>query len=194
MPMLRRRAAVAALVCACIMSACGDPPEQQQVAPPAGDKVAPPTKLGKIAPDMVAAVSAGKTSNVIGVHFALRAAPTVDTPLPIDIVILPHVDFSSLMVHFDAQDGLATATGNTFGPKTDVKGEVPLTHQLVLLPRKEGMFVVSAAVDSDNADGNTVRIFSIPVIVSAAPAAAPAPAPATAPAPAAAPPDNPAKP
>jgi hypothetical protein len=128
---------------------------------------------------MVAAVSAGKASNVIGVHFALRAAPAVNTALPVDVVILPHRDLGSLRVTFDGQDGLAVVSGNIFGPQTDVKTETPLKHQLVLQPTAEGIFTVSAAVETDDSDGNILRIFSIPVIVSGAAAAAPAPAPAT---------------
>lgn len=177
MPMLRQRAAFAALVCACMFSACDDPPEQQQAGTPAASTKVPTKNVASIPMDMVAAVSAGKSSDVIGLHFALRATPSVNTALPVEVAIVPHRDFSSLIVHFDSQDGLATTAGNTFGPQTDVKSEVPLTHQLVLLPTREGMFMVTAGVDTDGADGNTVRIFSIPVIVSgvaATPAAAPA--------------------
>jgi hypothetical protein len=176
--MLRHRAAVAALVCACIISACGDPPEEQQASTPAGGTVAQPKTTGAVPPDMVAAVSAGKASNAIGVHFALRAAPAVNTALPVDVVIVPHRDFSALRVTFDGQEGLTAVSGNTFGPQTNVKSETPLKHQLVLLPAKEGIFTVAAAVETDGADGNTVRIFSIPVIVAGAVAAAPAAAPA----------------
>jgi hypothetical protein len=52
----------------------------------------------------------------------------------------------------------------------------------VLLPTKEGVFMVTSVVETDGADGNITRIFSIPVIVAAdatpAPADAPAPPPA----------------
>jgi len=181
MPMLRYRAAFAALVFGCMLSACGDPPEEQANTPAGGSK-APTTKVASIPMDMVAAVSAGKNNSAISVHFALRATPTVNTALPVEVAIVPHNDFSSLTVHFDSQDGLATTTGNTFGPLTDVKSESPLTHQLVLLPTKEGMFMVTAGVDTEGSEGNIVRIFSIPVIVSGTPAAAPAAAPATTPA------------
>jgi hypothetical protein len=44
----------------------------------------------------------------------------------------------------------------------------------VLLPKREGMFMVTSTVETDSAEGNITRIFSIPVIVAAAPADAPA--------------------
>jgi hypothetical protein len=180
----RHRAAIAALVCACVFAACDDPPEKTDVAAPGAPAKAPASKAPSIGKDMVAAVSSAQSSSVIGVHFALRATPTVNAALPVDVAIVPHRDYSSLIVHFDSQDGLAVTIGNVLGPKTDLGVEVPVTHQLVLLPTKEGMFMVNAVVDTEGADGNTTRVFSMPVIVSATPAAPPS-APAAAPEPAA---------
>ena len=116
-------------------------------------------------------------------HFALRAPPVVNKALPVDVAIVPHRKFSSLIVHFESQDGLATTAGEVFGPKADIESETPLSHQLVLLPTREGMFMVTASVETEGADGNITRIFSIPVIVAAAAIGTcrrpPAPAPAT---------------
>lgn len=178
----RYRAALAAMVCACVLSACDDTPEKTEGAAPVAPTQAPATKTANLGKDMVAAVSSGKNSNVISVHFALRASPTVNSALPVDVAIVPHREVSSIIVHFDSQDGLAVSTGNSFGPKTDLDSEVPVTHQLVLLPTREGMFMVTCSVDTESAEGNVVRIFSIPVIVTAASAATPAAAPAPAPA------------
>ena len=179
----RHRAAFAAMVCACVFSACDDTPEKPQGAGPAAPVKAPTTKIATVAADMVAAVSSGKASDAVSVHFALRATPTVNAALPVDVAIVPHREFDSLTVYFNSQDGLAVTTGNSFGPKTDVANESSLTHQLVLLPTREGMYMVSATVDSDSAEGNITRVFSIPVIVIAAPAGTPdaAPAPPAAP-------------
>ena len=179
---IRHRAAFAALVCACVLVACDDAPPEPQGGAPVVNKADPPPKLANISKDMVAAVSAGKSSNVISVHFALRAPPMVNKALPVDVAIVPHREFSSLIVHFDSQDGLATTSGDSFGPKTDVDSETPLSHQLVLLPTREGMFMVTSSVDTDSDEGNITRIFSIPVIVAAAAAPAPAAPPAAPPA------------
>jgi hypothetical protein len=176
---IRHRAVFAALVCACVLVACGDSPPEPQAGAPVVKEAEPPPKSAKISKDMVAAVSANRSSNVISVHFALRAPPTVNQALPVDVVIVPHREFSSLIVNFNDQDGLTTTSGNSFGPSNDIKSEEPLSHQLVLLPTKEGMFMVTSVVETDGADGNITRIFSIPVIVAAAasPAAADAPVP-----------------
>jgi hypothetical protein len=174
----RHRAAFAAVVCACVFSACDDKPEKAEGTAPVAPAKAPATKTAIVGADMVAAVSSSQASKSIGVHFALRATPTVNTALPVDVTIVPHRDFSSMIVHFDSQDGLAVTAGSPFGPKADIASETPQTHQLVLLPTREGMFMVSATVDTDSAEGNVTRVFSIPVIVIAAPGATPAAAPA----------------
>jgi hypothetical protein len=134
-------------------------------------------KVATLSPDMVAAVSAGKVADAISLHFALRASPVVNQALPVDVAIVPHRKFSLVLVHFEARDGLSTTVGQEFGPAANVSGETPLTHQLVLLPTKEGMFMVTASVETEGGDGNVTRVFSIPVIVAAAPGSAPAAAP-----------------
>ena len=173
----RHRAAFAAVVCACVFSACDDSPKQTEGTAPAGPAKAPATKTATVGADMVAAVSSSQGSNAIGVHFALRATPVVNKALPVDVTIVPHRDLASLIVHFESQDGLAVTTGNPFGPKTAIPSESPQSHQLVLLPTREGMFMVAATVETDSAEGNITRVFSIPVIVIAEPAATPAAAP-----------------
>ncbi|HEY6124424.1 MAG TPA: hypothetical protein VIV63_07215, partial [Steroidobacteraceae bacterium] len=93
------------------------------------------------------------------------------TALPVEVALVPHQKFTMLRVHFETHEGLTIATGDTYGPVTDVSSEKPLTHPLVLLPSKEGMFMVTVAVETEGDEGNITRIFSIPVIVSASAAA-----------------------
>jgi hypothetical protein len=167
------------------LAGCGDPPPEQTT--PAASKPPATPKTSELGSHMVAAVSAGKNSTAISVHFSLDVSPTVSTPLPVQIAIVPHQEFDSVRAHFEVRDGLSLPVGEDFGPANDVDPEKPLSHQLVLLPAREGMFMVTVGVETTGKEGNVVRIFSIPVIVGpaqAAPAPAPASAPASAPAPA----------
>lgn len=164
----RHRAAFTVLACVCVLAACDDPPPPSQGSAPVVKKNDPPPKVANLAKDMVAAVSASRASNVIGVHFALRAPPTVNMPLPVEVAIVPHRTFASVRVHFESQDGLQASSGEDFGPVTDVEAETALLHQLVLLPSREGMFIVTSSVEIESEDGNVTRIFSIPVIVGPA--------------------------
>ena len=156
---------VAAFAAALLLSACGDG------APEEGAKPAVTSGPGKVAegtlpPEFVAAVSAGGNSSVISVHFVLRNAPTVSKALPVDIAIVPHQTFTSVRAHFDSRDGLAVATGNQLDSKANPKPEKPIKHELVLMPARDGVFMVSAVIETEGVDGTISRVFSIPVIVA----------------------------
>ena len=169
---------LAVIVCGGMLAACDGSPEQTDTQVSPTPQSGAPKSAG-LAPDMVAAVSGGNTATVLGVHFALRAAPTVNQALPIDIVIVPHRDFTALQAHFETRDGLTLTAGNVLAPQGDAPAEKRLTHQLVLLAAREGVFMVTVVVETEGADGTVTRIFSIPVIV--APSAAAGAAPASAP-------------
>jgi hypothetical protein len=158
------------------LAGCGYPaPEPTSSTPNAAKPVAMP-KRAELPSEMVAAVAAGKNASAISVHFALASAPRVSTPLPVQIAIVPHRPFATVRVHFETHEGLTMPMGEDFGPVSDVEPEKALSHQLMLLPGKEGIFMVTVGVDTVSEEGNIVRIFSIPVVVGPAqPAAAPAP-------------------
>jgi hypothetical protein len=64
-------------------------------------------------------------------------------------------------------------------PVPDVKSETILKHQLVLLPTKEGVFMISATLETESpTEGTISRVFSLPMVVAAAEANPPAPTPA----------------
>ena len=117
------------------------------------------------------AVSSTKNINVVSVHFVLNGAPTVNKALPVDIAIVPHKSVSSLIVHFEARDGLAVAAGNVVERSTDPTPEKIIKHQLVLMTGREGVFMVTAIVETESSEGTISRIFSIPVIVAPSEAA-----------------------
>jgi hypothetical protein len=166
---VRRRAAFTAMVCVCVLAACDDPPPATpERAPVATSQNEPAPKTANLAKDMVTAVAAGKAANVISLHFSLGAAPTVNKALPVTVAIVPHRKFSLIRSHFESQDGLVATSGDNFGPETNPEIETALLHQLVLLPTREGMFVVTSSVETEGDDGNVTRIFSIPIIVAPA--------------------------
>jgi hypothetical protein len=179
MPFIRSRAVVlVALVCVLALAACdhaSEAPAEGQTAAGAKPSHAAP-KVAQLSGDMVAAVSAGKGADWVGVHFALGALPTVGKPLPVKIAIVPHQAFSALSAHFEPRDGLQMTSGENFGPVNDAKIETPLEHTLVVVPTQEGVFMITVSLDTQGEDGNFTRIFTIPVIVGmnaagAAPAA-----------------------
>jgi len=183
MPIIRRRAvALATLACVSMLAACDKAPSPAETDPAAGSQpVVPVPKVAHLSSEMVAAVSAGKTASVIGVHFALGAVPTVGNPLPVKIAIVPHQVFRSVSAHFESREGLEVTSGENFGPVANVDSEKALEHALVLVPRQEGVFMVTISVETDADEGNFTRIFTIPVIVGMGPAATTAPTSSAAP-------------
>ena len=166
-----RRSLMVVVCVALWLAACDDAPtESAQVS--TGPKPAKSSE-GVLPPEFVGAVSAGRNNSAISVHFALRNSPTVNQALPVDIAIVPHQSFTAVRAHFDSRDGLALATGNELPSKSDPSPEKPIRHELVLMPGKDGVFMVSAIVETEGIDGTVSRVFSIPVIVAPQAAAAP---------------------
>jgi hypothetical protein len=157
------------------LAACSDSAtEPQPATSPANTKATP--KVTDPGANMVAAVSAGRTSRAVGVHFSLGNAPTVDTALPVDIAIIPHETFATLSARFEGQDGLTVMSGDVLAPEKNAGAEKAIKHQLTLMPSRAGVFIITASVETEGAEGTVTRVFSIPVIVetNAPPAAEPA--------------------
>jgi hypothetical protein len=171
-----------ALFAAAGLYGCDDAPPAKAPAEASGP--AKPVNTDAVLPaKFVAAVSAGKTATALSVHFSLEAPPAVGKPLPVEIAIVPHRPFASVRALFETPEALSMPAGNRFEEQKDVKSEVVLTHRMQLRPSQEGVFLITAAVETEGEEGSVTRIYSIPVIVHAAPGApAAAPAPAAPPA------------
>jgi hypothetical protein len=161
---------IVALLVGLPLAACHDSAPDK----PADTKTtAVPPKKAKVNDDMVAAVSAGKSSTVVGVYFTLGSVPTIDSALPIAIAIVPHQDFTGLQARFSTQgDGLRLMSGDLLERVANVEAESSLEHKLVLMPKKEGVYMVSVNLETEDSAGSVSRIFSIPVIVTPADGAA----------------------
>lgn len=173
-----------ACIAGVLLASCGDSPDEGKPVPNQGAaKPAKPAE-GIVPPEMVAAVSSEANARVVSVHFSLKGAPVVNQALSVDIALVPHQVLTTVHVHFEARDGLSIATGNDIDIISEPAAGKLLKHQMVLLPVKEGVFMVMAVVDTGTNDGTVSRIYSIPIIVGPAaanPATNPAPAPAASP-------------
>ncbi len=164
---------VHAMLCAAAMLVGCDeaPPPERKTASAAQGKAKAVPGLPR---DMVAAVTAGKTATAVGVHFAMRSQARPAHSVEIDFAIVPHLTFTLLGAHFEAQPGLTIATGGELDEVANPPIDEPIPHKLVVVPNEEGVFLVSVIVQSEGDEGSVSRTFSVPVIV--APPAAPAPA------------------
>ena len=149
-----------------LLVACEDSAKTPEPSTAAGDSKPKKPKAEGLPVDMVAAVSASRNATAIGMHFALGAKPEVNKALPVEIAIVPHQEFDSVRAHFESQDGLTVSVGDEYGPQSSPASERARRPQLVLLPGREGVFVITASIDTIDPAGNVTRVFSIPVVVS----------------------------
>lgn len=181
---LTARGVVVAVMACVVVAACDDaPPAKAAGGATTTTAPDPKTKEAVLPSNMVAAVSAGKSASTLSVHFALGAAPAVGQSISVAIAVVPHESFTSMEASFEAPDAVILATGEHLEPIKDVKPETVVSHTLVIQPRKEGVFLVTAAVETEGEEGTVTRIYSIPLIVhpaagAAKPAVAAVPAPA----------------
>ncbi len=174
------RALMLLILAGALASACDDAPP----AKPAGGSAtaSKPSKVEGLAPpNMVSAVSASKTAGLIGVHFKLEAPPVVGKPVGVEIAIIPHRQFNALHALFETPETVILATGDRFEAPGSVKAETVFSHKLVVQPKQEGVFLITAAVESESEEGTVTRLYSMPVIVygplpQPKPAATPPPA------------------
>lgn len=159
---------VALIAGAGMLAACEDSGNAPEVNATESAPTTPKPKSDGLPADMVAAVAANSANSPVSVHFSLGARPEVNKALPVEVAIVPGQDFETVSAHFLSQNGLAVTVGGTYGPLTSPAVGKPLRHQLVLLPREEGVFVLTVNIDTiDRQGANFTRLFSIPLLVSA---------------------------
>lgn len=159
------RALVLAMMAGVLASACNDPPPPQPASGATGSGKPASKPEAQVPPNMVSAVSASKTAALISVHFRLETPPVVGKPLGVEIAVIPHRAFNTLHALFETPDSVILAMGERFDAPGAVKAETVLTHKLVVQPTQEGVFLITAAVESESEEGTITRIYSIPVIV-----------------------------
>ena len=148
------------------VSGCGSSGESGTGAAPATTGPPGAKAPGRAQSDnMVAAVSATKGGAPVEVKFELRERPQVGQPVDIDIAVLP-VSPNLERVHaiFQAGDGLDLVSGGETALIEKPADGVPIRHTLRILPKRDGIFVVSAVVSVDTASESLSRTFSIPLI------------------------------
>jgi hypothetical protein len=171
-------AGVSALAAALVLglAACGSS-ENQAASTTAPKKTAlKPRKVSNPAErgpsDMIAAVSSAKTGPV-ELKFELRSRPEVGQPVAIDIAILPRApNLDRIKAGFQADDGLDIVAGaelppvEVAAPAPDKAADAtpPIRHTLQIVPKRDGIFIITAAVTADSANQPQPRSFSIPVI------------------------------
>jgi len=168
----RLRCGAAALGAVAILGACSS-----GATPGAAASAARPSQTAQrkslpsnvLSPDMVSAVSAGGTgAPAVQVKFELRQRPGVAQPVDIDLAIVPASGaLDRVSGKVEVGDGLELVAGGEIPPTERPVEGVPILHSIRVLPKKDGIFTVSAVLGVDAAGESSSQTFSMPVIVGA---------------------------
>lgn len=114
--------------------------------------------------DMVAAVSASKGPPV-ELKFALPARPEIGQVTDIDVALVTSQPVpESVSISFQVVDGLEIVEGSQMERIDKPAVGTPIRHVVKVLPKRDGIFAITAVVSFTVSNQETNRTFSIPVI------------------------------
>lgn len=115
--------------------------------------------------DMVAAVTATKGAPPVEMKFLLPSRPEVGQVLDVDVALIPRAPIpDSVSVSFQVVDGLEIVEGSQLERVDKLVDGTPLRHVVKVLPKRDGIFTVTAVVSFVASGQDSNRTFSIPVI------------------------------
>jgi hypothetical protein len=156
------------------VTACGSGDKSSAAAPTSAapkshkkqSKTAPVSKPGEEAlTDMVAAVSASKGGPPVELKFALPTRPEVGQVMDLDVAVVPRAPVpDSVSVSFQVVEGLEIVEGAQIEPVDKLVDGAPIRHVVKVLPKRDGIFALTAVVSYVVGKQDSTRTFSIPVI------------------------------
>ena len=120
----------------------------------------------RAAEDMVAAVSAGKGGPPVGLRFEVRSNPEPGQPVDIDLAILPNAAaIERIEGKVQGGENVSVVEGGDIPTVEKPAQGTVIRHVVRLLPKQDGIFTVTAALNVDLGTDSITRIFTIPLIV-----------------------------
>jgi hypothetical protein len=115
--------------------------------------------------DMVAAVAGAKAASPVELKFALPTRPEVGQVMDLDVAVVPRQPVpDSLSVSFQVADGLDIVEGAQLERVGKLTDGTPVRHVVKILPKRDGIFALTAVVSFAASNQDWSRTFSIPVI------------------------------
>jgi hypothetical protein len=178
---------LAALTAVLSLTGCGS-------GSPAGGTAAAPGKhsaKGSASADALAGMvngvaPAGTATSSVQVKFQLEQRPEVAQPLNVDVVIVPvYGSLERISGRLSGDDGLDMVSGQEIRAIEKPVEGTPIHHSVQVLPKRDGVFTLTATLTVDSEGQSTSQSFSTPVIAGENPPPAPQAAKPTQPGPAA---------
>ncbi|HWM66917.1 MAG TPA: hypothetical protein VNO35_10060 [Steroidobacteraceae bacterium] len=115
--------------------------------------------------DMVAAVSGSKAGPPVDLKFSLPVRPEVGQVTDIDVAVVPLEPVpDNVSVSFQVVDGLEIVDGSQLDRVEKLTGGTPIRHVVKILPKRDGIFALTAVVSFTASSQELNRTFTIPVI------------------------------
>jgi hypothetical protein len=115
--------------------------------------------------DMVAAVSAGKAGPPVELKFSLSTRPEVGQVMDVLLAVVPRTPVpDSVSASFQVVDGLEIVEGSQLERVDKLVDGTPIRHVVKILPKRDGIFTLTAVVSFVVENQDWTRTFSIPVI------------------------------
>jgi hypothetical protein len=153
------------------ISGCGSADNPASITAPATVKPHKPKGTVPVKPkeedlgDMVAAVSAAKAGPPVELKFALPTRPEVGQVMDLNVAVIPRSPVpDSVSVSFQATDGIDIVGGSQMERVDKLVDGTPIRHVVKILPKRDGIFALTALVSFAASNQDWSRTFSIPVI------------------------------
>ena len=115
--------------------------------------------------EMVAAVTGSKAGPPVELKFSLPTRPEVGQVMDVDVAVVPRAPVpDSVSVSFQVVEGMDIVDGSQLARVDKLVDGTPIRHVVRVLPKRDGIFALTAVVAFVSANQDFTRTFAIPVI------------------------------
>jgi hypothetical protein len=157
-----------AAVAACVLIGCGSGSGTPGAAPAAGKQSHKGSANADGLGAMVSGVAPpGAATSLVQVKFQLKERPQVAQPLDVDVVIVPvYGSLERISGKLSGDDGLDMVSGQDIAAVEKPVEGTPIHHSVQVLPKRDGVFTLTAFLNVDSEGQSVTQSFSTPVIAA----------------------------
>jgi hypothetical protein len=160
--------ATAALLIAALLGGCGSSHEETpatRAATRAKKALNPQDTLARSLVGAATSVKPGSSPIPVQVKFALLGRPDVAQPVDIDLAIVPTAsNLDRISGKVEGEEGLELVGSGELEPADKPVENTPIERTIKVLPKKDGIYLLTAVVSVDMGGQISTQSYSIPVI------------------------------
>jgi len=121
-------------------------------------------EAARLEANMVKAVRIGEGQPDVDLKFELTQRPEVGKPVEVSVALIPNVRLERLYARFQPAEELDLIKGGETDQIARPAAGTPIMHTLTVVPKRDGIFTLTAVVLTDSQSDSVSRSFSIPII------------------------------